>query len=80
MNRSIKVLMIAVLGLAASSFSSLVMGQTNFLVTIEQPGVQESNLFTNPDQFGATEVFVENFNSQPVVFDSAGFSLSLIHI
>ena len=76
MNRSIKVLVIAVLGLAALSFSSLVMGQTNFLVTIEQPGVQESNLFTNPDQFGATEVFVESFNSQLVGFDSAGFSFA----
>ncbi len=38
----------------------------SLFITIEAPGVQQSQLTTNPSAYGATNVAVENFDSQPV--------------
>jgi len=45
----------------------------NVLVTLEQPGAQQSSLFTNPSGFGATSVFQENFNELSAGFQSSSF-------
>ena len=39
-------------------------------VSIEDPGVQQSALFTNPGVYGATNVFVDDFNGLPTGFNS----------
>jgi outer membrane autotransporter protein len=43
------------------------------VVTLEQPGVQQSSLFTNPAGFGATNVSVERFNELSPGFRSTAF-------
>jgi hypothetical protein len=43
------------------------------VVTLEQPGVQQSSLFSNPAAFGATNVSVETFNELFSGFRSTSF-------
>jgi len=45
-----------------------------FLVTLEKPGVQQSSLFLDPNAFGATGVFQDDFNSDtPGLHNSLAF-------
>jgi outer membrane autotransporter protein len=57
----------ALVAMAPAAFAQPVV------VTLEQPGVQQSSLFTNPAGFGATNVSVETFTELSPGFRSTAF-------
>ena len=68
------VLSAAVISDSAKAASSPPATPNSFQVTVEAPGVQQSTLFTNPNAYGATGVFVNNFDSASIGYSSNSYS------
>ena len=68
------VLSAAVISDSAKAASSPPATPNSFQVTVEAPGVQQSTLFTNPNAYGATGVFVTNFDSASIGYSSNSYA------